>query len=128
MSQFSSSRNSKRGFQQITRGRGEVHDGHALISFEHDHGFANSRTSAKSHYQNFLNESSNREPQDSFYLQDIIKENEELRAQKNAYFSQLNKNEELLWKAREIISQAKHGIINWQEIYKDDGSNRYEMR
>lgn len=139
MSQFSSSEgnpNFKRRFQQITRDHQEEP---ALISFEHEQGFVNSRTengrnTAKSkrrenYYQNILTAESRNEKPNDFYLRDVIKENEELRSQRNTYLNQLNKNEDLLWKAREIISQARHGVINWQEIYRDDKTqNIFDLR
>jgi len=129
MSQFSRSEgnpNFKRRFQEITRNQNEP----ALISFEHEQGFVNSRTEngrnttkskrREDYYKNILTAESRNEKENDFYLRDVIKENEELRTQRNTYLNQLNKNEDLLWKAREIISQARHGVINWQEIYKDD--------
>jgi len=41
---------------------------------------------------------------------DIIKENIELKAQRDQYLHQLKKNEEMLFKARELISHLKADI------------------
>jgi len=40
----------------------------------------------------------------------LMNENAELKLQRDQYLSQLNKNEEMLWKAREVISHLKSDI------------------
>jgi len=53
--------------------------------------------------------------EENFNINELLKENCELRVQRDQYLIQLNKNEEMLWRAREIISKLRSDA-NYEDL------------